>query len=432
MDGTGASQVTQTEKFTRVLGLHHVTASGIGVIIGAGIYILIGPATERAGAMVWASMLVSALVCAFTALSYMELTSMFPRAGSEHEFARQVFPDWIAFTTGWAMTVALVVAAGAVSLGFARYLSEFVDIPERIAAVSLLIAVWLIARTGMQHAKWLIIVLSAIQVGGLVLVVALGSGSVGDANLFEGSSPGSVLSGAAIIFFAYIGFDEVITLAEETHNPSYTIPRALFLALGISTLIYIAVAVVAVSVLGVDGLATSEQPLTAVMEKAIGGVAVDVVGAIALATTANTTLLASVAASRMLYSMANTGQLSPRFSVVHNGRSPRLSVSVVMVGAICLAVLGGIELLAEASNALIYVMFIVVNIVVIILRKTRPRAERPFRIAGDIGWFPVLPAVGIVTTIGMSTQLEMKPLLVALALLVAGVVVHFVNKRFVS
>jgi APA family basic amino acid/polyamine antiporter len=424
--------VTQTEKFTRVLGLHHVTASGIGVIIGAGIYILIGPATERAGAMVWASMLVSALVCAFTALSYMELTSMFPRAGSEHEFARQVFPDWIAFTTGWAMTVALVVAAGAVSLGFARYLSEFVDIPERIAAVSLLIAVWLIARTGMQHAKWLIIVLSAIQVGGLVLVVASGSGSVGDANLFEGSSPGSVLSGAAIIFFAYIGFDEVITLAEETHNPSYTIPRALFLALGISTLIYIAVAVVAVSVLGVDGLATSEQPLTAVMEKAIGGVAVDVVGAIALATTANTTLLASVAASRMLYSMANTGQLSPRFSVVHNGRSPRLSVSVVMIGAICLAVLGGIELLAEASNALIYVMFIVVNIVVIILRKTRPRAERPFRIAGDIGWFPVLPAVGIVTTIGMSTQLEMKPLLVALALLVAGVVVHFTNKKIAS
>lgn len=424
--------MTEPEKFTRVLGLHHVTASGIGVIIGAGIYILIGPATERAGAMVWMSMLVSAFVCAFTALSYMELTSMFPRAGSEHEFARQVFPDWIAFTTGWAMSVALVVAAGAVSLGFARYLSEFIDIGERPAALMLLIGVWLIARTGMQHAKWLIIVLSTIQVGGLFLVVALGSGSVGDVNLFEGSSPGSVLSGAAIIFFAYIGFDEVITLAEETHNPSYTIPRALFLALGISTLIYIAVAVVAVSVLGVDGLATSEQPLTAVMEKAIGGVAVDVVGAIALATTANTTLLASVAASRMLYSMANTGQLSPRFAIVHNGRSPRLAVSVVMVGAMCLALFGGIELLAEASNALIYVMFIVVNIVVIILRKSRPDAERPFKIAGDVGWFPLLPAVGIITTIGMSTQLEMKPLLVALSLLAVGVVVHFTSKRFVS
>lgn len=432
MAGTRSSAVNEPEKFTRVLGLHHVTASGIGVIIGAGIYILIGPATERAGAMVWVSMLVSALVCAFTALSYMELTSMFPRAGSEHEFARQVFPDWIAFTTGWAMSVALVVAAGAVSLGFARYLSEFVDISERLAAVLLLLAVWLIARSGMQHAKWLIIVLSTIQIGGLLLVIALGSRSIGDVNLFEGSNPSSILSGAAIIFFAYIGFDEVITLAEETHNPSYTIPRALFLALGISTLIYIAVAVVAVSVLGVDVLATSEQPLTAVMEKAIGGVAVDVVGGIALATTANTTLLASTAASRMLYSMANTGQLSPRFAVVHRGRSPRLSVAVVMIGAIALALLGGIELLAEASNALIYVMFIVVNIVVIILRRTRSTADRPFKIAGDIGWFPALPAVGIITTLGMATQLDLQPLLVALALLAAGVVVHFFNKKLVS
>ena len=420
------------EKFTRVLGLHHVTASGIGVIIGAGIYILIGPATERAGSMVWLSMLVSALVCAFTALSYMELTSMFPRAGSEHEFARQVFPDWIAFTTGWAMAVALVVAAGAVSLGFAEYLSEFVDIDKRLAALGLLGAVWLIARSGMQHAKWLIIVLSAVQIGGLVLVVVLGSPSVGDVNIFEGSSPSQVLSGAAIIFFAYIGFDEVITLAEETHNPSYTVPRALFLALGISTVIYIAVAIVAVSVLGVEGLATAQQPLTAVMEASIGGVAVDVVGGIALATTANTTLLASTAASRMLYSMSNTGQLSSRFAVVHNGRSPRLAVSVVMMGAMTLAVLGGIELLAEASNALIYVMFIVVNIVVIILRRSRPAVERPFKIAGDIGWFPIFPAIGIVTTLGMATQLELQPLLVALALLATGVVVHFAGKKFVS
>lgn len=413
--------------FDRVLGLHHVTASGIGVIIGAGIYVLIGPATERAGAQVWMSMIVSALVCAFTAFSYMELTSMFPRAGSEHEFARQVFPDWVAFTTGWAMAVALIVAAGAVALGFARYLSEFIDVPERVAAVGLLLVVWLIARTGMQHAKSLIIVLSAIQVGGLLLVVALGSGSVGDVDLLEGNGMSGVLSGAAIIFFAYIGFDEVITLAEETHNPVHTIPRALLLALAISTLIYVAVAIVGVSVLGPEGLAGSDQPLTAVMERAIGGVAVDVVGAIALATTANTVLLASTAGSRMLYSMANTGQLHRRFAVIHQGRAPRFSVTVVMVTAIVLALLGGVELLAEASNALVYVMFLVVNAVVIILRRRRPDAERPFRIPGDVGWFPVLPAIGIVTTAAMATQLDLTPIIVAIGLLVAGIVVHSIG-----
>lgn len=424
-------EAVHVEHFTRVLSLHHVTASGIGVIIGAGIYILIGPATERAGAMVWMSMIVSAVVCAFTALSYMELTSMFPRAGSEHEFARQVFPEWVAFTTGWAMAVALIVAASAVSLGFARYLSEFVDISERNGAVLLLLVVWLIALTGMQHARWLIIALSAIQISGLLLVVALGADSIGDVNLLEGNGASGVLKGAAIIFFAYIGFDEVITLSEETHNPTFTIPRALFLALGISTLIYIAVAIVAVSVLGVDGLVNAEQPLTAVMETAIGGVAVDVVGGIALATTANTTLLASVAASRMLYSMANTGHLHPRFAVVHKRRAPRFAIGVVMAGAIFLAVLGGIETLAEASNALIYVMFIVVNVVLIILRRRRPYDSRPFRIKGDIGWFPVLPAVGIVATTAMATQLDLQPLLIAVALLASGVVLHYAGKKVV-
>ena len=430
--GTSSTrEVLHGEHFTRVLGLHHVTASGIGVIIGAGIYILIGPATQRAGALVWMSMIVSAVVCAFTALSYMELTSMFPRAGSEHEFARQVFPEWVAFTTGWAMAVALVVAASAVSLGFARYLSEFVNIPERPGAVLLLIVVWLIALTGMQHARWLIIVLSAIQIGGLLLVVALGVDTVGDVNLWQGNGASGVLSGAAVIFFAYIGFDEVITLSEETHNPSSTIPRALFLALGISTLIYITVAVVAVSVLGVDGLANADQPLTAVMEIAIGGVAVDVVGAIALATTANTTLLASVAASRMLYSMANTGHLHPRFAEVHNGRAPRFALGVVIMGAIFLAILGGIEMLAEASNALIYVMFIVVNIVLIMLRYQRPHDHRPFRVRGDIGWLPVLPVVGILATTAMATQLDLQPLLIAFTLLATGVVVHYAGKKIV-
>jgi APA family basic amino acid/polyamine antiporter len=315
-------------------------------------------------------------------------------------------------------------------LGFARYLSEFVDIDHRVGALGLMLAVWAIATTGMRHARWLIIVLSAVQVGGLLLVVALGSGSVGEVDLLRGNGATGVLSGAAIIFFAYIGFDEVITLAEETHDPSHTVPRALFLALGISTLIYVAVAVVAVSVLGADGLAAADQPLTAVMEASIGGAAVELVGAIALATTANTTLLAATAASRMIYSMANTGQLHRRFAEVRDGRAPRSAINLVMTGAILLALVGGIEILAEASNALVYVMFLVVNVVVIILRRRRPDDERPFRIPVDIGWFPVLPLVGIVATLGMATQLEIVPLMVALALLAVGVVVHFTSRGF--
>jgi APA family basic amino acid/polyamine antiporter len=195
--------------------------------------------------MVWASMLLAGALCALTAFSYMELTSMFPRAGSEQEYARQVFPGWVSFATGWSMTMALIIASGAVALGFSNYLNVFIDINTKVAALLLLGLVYVLALSGMQHARWVIIALSTVQIVGLLIVVAIGAPRIGDVNLFEGNGLGGLFGGAAVIFFAYIGFDEVITLAEETQNPRKTVPRALLLALVISTLLYVMVAIVA-------------------------------------------------------------------------------------------------------------------------------------------------------------------------------------------
>ena len=355
---------------------------------------------------------------------------MFPRAGSEHEFARQVFPNWVAFTTGWAMAVALVVASGAVSLGFGRYLSEFVSLDYRIGALILLGLVAVISMSGMQHAKWLVLVLSSIQIGGLLFLVMVGMHHVGDVSLTSGNGVNGVLGGASVIFFAYIGFDEVITLAEETKDPHRTVPRALMLALTISTVLYILVAIVSVSVLGPIALASAEQPLTAVIREAIGDNAATVIGAIALATTANTTLLASTAASRMIYSMGNTGQIPGRWAKVHERRSPRLATIVVIIASAALSLVGGLSLLAEAANALVYVMFLVVNVVVILLRLQRPEAPRPFKIAGSIQSIPVIPVLGIASTLAMSFQLQLQPLLVAIGLLAIGVVLHIAGQHF--
>lgn len=355
---------------------------------------------------------------------------MFPRAGSEHEFARQVFPDWVAFTTGWAMAVALVVASGAVALGFGRYLSEFISLDTRLGALVLLSLVAIVSMSGMQRAKWLVLVLSSIQIGGLLLLVAVGAHHIGDVNLMTGNGVSGVLSGASVIFFAFIGFDEVITLAEETHDPHRTVPRALMLALAVSTVLYVLVAVVSVSVLGATALSAAQQPLTAVMREAIGSSAANVIGAIALATTANTTLLASTAASRMIYSMGNTGQLPGRWAIVHDRRSPRLATGVVIGSAGALSLLGGLSLLAEAANALVYVMFLVVNVVVIVLRIQRPDAPRPFKIAGSVKSVPVIPILGIASTLAMSLQLDLKPFLSALLLLAIGVMLHIVGQYF--
>ena len=420
------------DSFTRVMGLTHVTAGGVGVIIGAGIYILIGPATAEAGGLVWASMLLASVLCALTAFSYMELSSMFPRAGSEHEFARQVFPKWVAFITGWGMAVALAVASAAVSLGFARYLTIFVNVNEHVSSISLLVLVCIISLSGMQNAKWLVITLSIIQISGLIIVIAVGAHHIGDVSLTSGNGFGGVLGGASIIFFAYIGFDEVITLAEETHDPHRTIPRALILALGISTALYVLVAIVAVSVLGPDVLAVAKQPLTDVMKETLGGVSVKVVGLVALATTANTTLLATTAASRMIYSMGDTGVIPKRWAQVHDKRSPRAATIAVSIVAIVLSVMGGLQLLASATNALIYLMFLVVNVVVIMLRKQQPLTPRPFKIAFSWGWLPIIPCLGIVATLVMSQQLELRAVLAALGLLLTGLIPFVLHQSMTS
>lgn len=407
-------------RFERVLGLRHLTASGIGVIIGAGIYVLLGPATQAAGALVWASFLIAGLLSAITAFSYMELASMFPSAGSEHEFARQVFPRWVSFTAGWAMTLALIVAAPTVALGFARYLQIFIDIDVRAGALGLLLLVSFIAVSGMKRASWLVIALSTVQVGGLVLVIILGADHVGEVNLLQGNGLSGVIAGSALIFFAFIGFDEVITLSEETIDAHRTVPRALLLALAISTLLYVCVALVSVSVLGADRLALSQQPLTDVMQDAVGGVAVNIVAVIALVTTLNTTLLVVTASSRMMFGMASKGDLPQWFQTLRNRKSPRNSVLATLVVACSLLFIGDIHQLAASTDALIYLMFLLVNVIVIMLRIKRPNDSRPFRIPGDIGKVPLLPIFGIGVTLLMASQLDLRSVILAAVLTAAG------------
>lgn len=407
-------------RFERVLGLRHLTASGIGVIIGAGIYVLLGPATQAAGSLVWASFLIAGLLSAITAFSYMELASMFPSAGSEHEFARQVFPRWVSFTAGWAMTLALIVAAPTVALGFARYLQIFIDIDVRAGALGLLLLVSFIAVSGMKRASWLVIALSTVQVGGLILVIILGADHVGEVNLLQGNGLSGVIAGSALIFFAFIGFDEVITLSEETIDAHRTVPRALLLALAISTLLYVLVAVVSVSVLGADQLALSQQPLTDVMQDAVGGVAVEIVAVIALVTTLNTTLLVVTASSRMMFGMASKGDLPQWFQTLRNRKSPRNSVVATLIVACSLLFVGDIHQLAASTDALIYLMFLLVNVIVIMLRIKRPNDSRPFRIPGDIGKVPLLPIFGIGVTLLMASQLDLRSVILAAVLTAAG------------
>ena len=415
------------DAFKRVLGLPQVTMSGVAVIIGAGIFVLLGPATREAGGAVWLSFVFAGALSALTAFSYMELASMFPKAGSEHEFASQVFSRWVAVVVGWSMTAALVVAAATVSLGFGRYLNEFVSVDERLAAAVLLLILSVVSYLGMERAAWLVILLALVEIGSLIAVIVIGVPSVGNHDLLSGSFTG-VLSAAGLVFFAFIGFDEVITLAEETRDPTWTVPRALLLALGISTLLYVGVAVSAVSVLGADALAVADRPLAAVGEKVFGGWAGSALSSAAMVSTGTTVLLVLTAGSRMFYGMAGANDL-PRFlAEVRFQRVPLNALIVTVIAALGLLLLGDLKTLASATDALIYLTFLVVNAAVVALRRTQPELHRPFRIRGAIGWVPVLPVLAFIAVVVVARELQQSSFWMVGVIVALGLAVHALHR----
>ena len=408
----------------RVLGLVEITAGGVGIIIGAGIYVLLGAATAEAGSLVWIAFLLAAVLSLLTGLSYAELSSMFPSAAGEYEYTRHAMPEWLAFVVGWTMIMGLVVAAATVSIGFARYLRYFVDVDVRIASLALLVLASAVSMLGIKQSARLTVGLSAVQVGGLVLVAAIGLPHVGDVDLFSGRGLGGVLSAAALVFFAFIGFDEVITLAEETRDPSQTVPRALLLALGLSTALYVAVAIGAVSVLGADALAASPRPLADVMAHVLGDRGATLVAAIAVLTTTNTTLLTLTAASRVTYGMARAGAMPQPFAIVDPGRQTPLRAIVAVGGiATAFAAVGDFATVAAVTDFAVYVVFLAVNATVVILRRTHPERRRPFAVIGTIRGVPVLPVLGFASVTLMMTQLDPHAIAVGSAVCAVGLTV---------
>lgn len=409
----------------RVLHPWQVLASGVGLIVGAGIYVLVGDAAGKAGEAVWAAFLLAGLLSALTALSYAELASMYPKAGAEYEYARQVFPAWLAFLVGWAMIMGLIVAAGAVALGFGRYFGEFVDIDARLPGLALLVAVTAVGLRGIQDSVRLTVAMSVVQVGGLLLIIAIGVPHLGDVDLTESKGAGGVLGAAALVFFAFIGFDEVNTLAEETEDASRTIPRAILGALAISTTLYVLVAATAVSVLGADALAASERPLSDVMATAFASRAGPAVSTIALISTAATTLMAVTAASRLTYGMSATGAAPPWLGNVGGNRVPGRAIVGGAIVAGLFLLQGDVGTIAAATDIAVYFVFLAVNGTLLILRVKEPRRERPFRVPFAIAGMPTTAVLGFGVTLLLMTRIESRPLLTALGIAVAGLTLHF-------
>jgi APA family basic amino acid/polyamine antiporter len=272
--------------------------------------------------------------------------------------------------------------------------------------------------------------LSLIQVGGLLFVIAVGAPHIGEVNLISDASFGGVAAAAALVFFAFIGFDEVATLAEETRNPARTVPLALITGLAVSTLLYLAVAITAISVLGGEALGASETPLADVVASATGQRLDRVISAVALLSTVNTTLLMLTAGSRVLYGMGEARALPAWFGHVSGRRNaPRRAILIIAVMAAVFVAAGDLRLAASFTDFAVYVVFLSVNATVVVLRFRLPDRHRPFRVPLAVRGVPIIPILGFLTTVLLMTRLEPRAILLGTAIAGTGMVVGYLIAR---
>ncbi len=402
----------------------------LGDVLGAGVYALVGSIAAETGGAVWAPLVVALVLALLTAGSYAELVTKYPRAGGAAVFAQRAYRrPVVSFLVGYCMAAAGVVSAAGLALAFAGdYLGELVDVPTVPAAVVFLLLVAVLNARGIKDSLRANVVMTLVEVGGLVLVVVLGllvvTGGDGDAGRVletrEGVGVGSaVLGGALLAYYSFVGFETSANVAEETVDVRRTYPRALLGALLVAGAAYLLVGLAVSAAVPTDVLAGSSAPLLEVVRLSGTGLSPDVFSLIALIAVANGALLTMVMASRLVYGMARESLLPPVLGRVLPGRrTPGVAIVATTAVAVALAVTGDLATLAETVVLLLLVVFTSTNLAVLVLRRDET-AEDHVRVPTAV------PVLGVASCVLLATQQEAATwaragLLVAVGLLLYG------------
>lgn len=453
------------------LGLLDATMIGMGAMIGAGIFVLTGLAAEIAGPAAILVFALNGVVTAFTGLSYAELASSIPKSGGGYAFVREVFADRESFLMGWMLWFAYMIAGALYALGFAPnflellHVYELVPSPEEVSAIALpvvpdlpfafvlafaavlgLVAVNAVSTAASGSAET---IFTIVKVTILAVFVAFGVFSATDPTVpadsqfsfqgFDGmfaAGPLAILSAMGLTFIAFEGYDLITTVTEEVENPRENIPKAIFVSLGATVVVYLAVVGVAIGTLGADGLAEAgeagiAQAATTFMPTGLpvirNGGAVIVFGAVFSTLTALNAVV--IASSRVAFSMGREGQLLPRVGRIHHRfGTPFAAIllsAVVMLASTTLPT----QSAGNMSSLFFLLSFIVVNAAVIRLRRERPNMTRPY----EVPFYPIPPLLGIIlngilTVVLIVFILRTDPL--ALALSAGWMAVGLVIFRF--
>jgi len=429
-------------KLKRSLSLFEATFYGVGIILGAGIFALIGQAAGSAGNALWISFLIGAAISALTGLSYAELSAMYPQAAAEYIYVKKAYASkFLGFMISWLIIFTGVLSAATVSLGFSGYFNKII-FPEGEISTVLLISVAAVLIVllsfvnffGIKESSKVNVIFTVVEMSGLILIIflAFASNSFGRVNYFEAPKGfGGIIAASILVFFAYIGFEDIVNIAEETKSPKKFIPRAIILAIIITTTLYILVSIATVSLADWNELGDVPNPLAFAASKSfLGNNASLVLSFIALFATINTVLIILVVTSRMIYGIARDRGLPSILSKIHPKRkTPWAAVIVIGILSIVFLFFGKIETIASITSLGAFISFGTVNLALIWLRYTKPNLKRPFRVPLNIGKFPILSFVGAIFCVFMIYQFSFTEMAVGLTILLIGALVYHVRKN---
>jgi APA family basic amino acid/polyamine antiporter len=413
----------------RELGLWATVLYGLGVILGAGIYALIAIGAGLAGDMLWLPFLISAAIAIFTALSYAELSSMFPKEAAEYNYTRKAFGrESFSFSIGWVLAIGTVIAATTVAIGFGGYFSSLTGVEPRLAAIGLIVVMTFLNYLGIKESAWFNAVSTLVEVLGLVLVVIVAFLLPAHPGVDFLSMPqagyAGMMAAVSVIFFAFIGFENLANLSEEVKDSRNTVPKALIISLVISTILYMLVAVAAIYAVGWEALSQSKAPLTLVVSAGLGQYA-SILSYIALFATANTALMFLIVPSRILYGMSAGGSLQGFFSTTGSRGTPYFSVALVGLAAALLASALDMKTVAQLADLAVFIAYLSVNAAVIALAASG--YKRRFESPRALG-VPVLAWLGALSALFLLMHFPPELWLVEALIAGAGFVLFLSNK----
>lgn len=396
----------------RDLGLLDAVGIGFGAIVGAGIFVVTGLAAGVAGPAFLVGLGLAGIAATANALSSAQLAARYPQSGGTYEYGYRVLHPWAGFAAGWLFLASKISAAGTVALGLAGYLAGLVPgLPPRVVAVGAVVVFTALNYFGIRRSSRANLAIVALSLGSLVLFVVLGAREFDAANLHPFAPRGwrGVLKGAALLFFAYTGYARIATLGEEVREPRRTIPRAVLITIVGAILLYGAVALVAVGVVGAEALAGSPAPLLVAGEATGVGWLPAAIAAAGLAAMLGVILSQLLGLSRVVFAMARRGDLPKGLGRVH----PRHGVpgwAVLLVGGVAAIVTatGSLAGVAAAAAFTILVYYAIANLAAL-------------RMAPEDKLYPnAVPVVGLVSCIALAASLDLTTIVTGVVVLVVG------------